>query len=417
MFDLICGDSLDVLPTLPEASVDSIVTDPPYGLSFGGGWDWDKDAPGTQLWREALRVLKPGGYMLAFAGARTYHRMATNIEDAGFEIRDMLTWIYADGLTKSNDVGRSIDRMKHQLDQIYTVTGWIREARRAAGVSLKQIDDAFGFNGQARHWTSGGSQPSIPALEYVPKLLELLGMGPDDIPPDVHELLIDLNAAKGKPGANYTKRQVVGEVTQKKKGALSLDSQGLEKAIERVVPVTTAYSPEAQKWEGWGTQLKPAHEPIVAARRPTALEAGKPMSVARSCMVHGTGALNIGGCRLDSGNLPANVMHDGSPEVLREIPGAASFFYCPKPTRTERNAGVRGGRNTHPTVKPEALMAYLCRLVTPPGGTVLDPFSGSGSTGKGAVTSGFRYIGIELSEEFVDISRQRIAATQPGFAI
>lgn len=103
MFDLICGDSLDVLPTLPEASVDSIVTDPPYGLSFGGGWDWDKDAPGTQLWREALRVLKPGGYMLAFAGARTYHRMATNIEDAGFEIRDMLTWVYAEGLTKSND--------------------------------------------------------------------------------------------------------------------------------------------------------------------------------------------------------------------------------------------------------------------------------------------------------------------------
>jgi len=390
-FELHHGDCLEVLRTLPDNSVDAIVTDPPYGLTAnkkggtgtasvnldnpygrarigtgngaGGfmGMKWDSDVPSQEVWAECLRVLKPGGHLLAFAGTRTQHRMAVRIEDAGFEIRDMIAWVYGSGFPKS------------------------------------------------------------------------------------HNLRGD--------------------------------------------------------WQGWGTALKPALEPITVARKPLA------GTVAENVLEHGTGALNIDGCRVEptgesrervgeasqerryteaggtdfaakpgvrggdpAGRWPANLIHDGSDEVVSCFPAnagasapvkgteaswasvgrvtgerervagafhadtgsAARFFYCAKASRSDRNEGlqdpgpqfkhgttlrqientVKTG-NTHPTVKPTDLMRYLCRLVTPPGGVVLDPFMGSGSTGKAAMLEGFRFIGIEREAEYLEIARARIACKAP----
>lgn len=334
-FELHLGNCLVTLKTLPDNSVDSIVTDPPYGLSFMGK-KWDYDVPSTEIWKECLRVLKPGGHLLAFAGTRTQHRMAVRIEDAGFEIRDMIAWVYGTGFPKS--------------------------------LNLKE------------------------------------------------------------------------------------------------------------DWQGWGTALKPALEPITVARKPLI------GTVVENVLKHGTGAINIDGCRVEptgesreridepsqdtrysengstnfaakpgvrggdpSGRWPANLIHDGSDEVIDLFPestsgsmkagtqrsaqdgpgsvcygtyggnitsvditaskgSAARFFYCAKASKKDR------GDNNHPTVKPTDLMRYLCRLVTPPNGVILDPFMGSGSTGKAAMLEGFKFIGCELSPEYMKIAKSRIEA-------
>lgn len=336
------GDCLERLKELPDNSVDSVVTDPPYGLSFMGK-KWDYDVPNVDVWKECLRVLKPGGHLLAFAGTRTQHRMAVRIEDAGFEIRDMIAWVYASGFPKSHNL-------------------------------------------------------------------------------------------KGE-------------------------------------------------WQGWGTALKPALEPITVARKPL-----DEKTVAANVLEHGTGAINVDGCRVAAtgeslhgggstvgkraenhnegwqrpwmddeaareamrersaasqakaeqlGRWPANLIHDGSDEVVGLFPvttsgggairknakglfglggdgvanveygdtgSAARFFYCAKASKKDREG------STHPTMKPTALMRYLCRLVTPPEGIVLDPFMGSGSTGKAAALEGFQFIGIERDEEYMKIAESRIAA-------
>lgn len=296
---LIHGDCLEVLKGMPDNSVDSIVTDPPYGLSFMGK-KWDYDVPEQAVWEECLRVLKPGGHLLAFAGTRTQHRMAVRIEDAGFEIRDMIAWVYGSGFPKSMDVSKAIDK-------------------------------------------------------------------------------IDADAAR--------------------------------------------------QWQGWGTALKPALEPITVARKPFKC------TVAANVLEWGAGAINVDWCRVgppiphqpgglhrgsgstvgsftgateferDShGRWPANLIHDGSDEPTEFLGDATRFFYCAKISKKDRGEG-----NIHPTVKPTDLMAYLCRLVTPPGGVVLDPFMGSGSTGKAAMREGFRFIGIEMDESYLKIAEARIS--------
>ena len=310
--------------TMPDASVDAVVTDPPYGLSFMGK-RWDYDVPGVEIWEQCLRVLKPGGYLLAFAGTRTQHRMAVRIEDAGFEIRDMIAWMYGSGFPKS-----------HNLQ-----------------------DDR----------------------------------------------------------------------------------------------------------QGWGTALKPAMEPITMARKPFK------GTVADNVQAYGTGAINIDGCRIetdekwdekdlsttvvdefwvgkkprfcgshDLGRWPANVLHDGCDDVLRGMGEAARFFYTPKACKEDRDDGCEmmearqyshdgrtkplenayqrnesEARNFHPTVKPTDLMRYLCRMVTPPGGIVLDPFTGSGSTGRGAVLEGFRFIGCEMDADYIEIAIARILAAEKAY--
>ena len=384
------GDCLEILRAMPDASVDSVVTDPPYGLSFMGK-KWDYDVPSEDIWRECLRVLKPGGHLLAFAGTRTQHRMAVRIEDAGFEIRDMIAWVYGSGFPKSRNVCLDMDKME----------GHGNRGHRIAVAN--------------RHHPDGTLEPN------------------------------------GEQLAAYE-------------------------------PKTDA----AREWQGWGTALKPALEPLTVARKPLQ------STVAANVLEHGTGAINIDGCRVPTddklgggmvsmgrpkasegwdrpwmhdpevterkkieaaskvaaaealGRWPANVIHDGSEEVVGLFPetgkstggrignagggsvpnvptgtfeagnpgygdtgSAARFFYCAKASKADRDAD-----NKHPTVKPTALMRYLCRLVTPPGGIVLDPFMGSGSTGKAAILEGFQFIGIEREAEYVAIAKARIVKAE-----
>jgi DNA modification methylase len=368
---LLLGDCRDVLRTLDDESIDSIVTDPPYGLAFMGK-RWDYDVPSVEVWTECLRVLKPGGHLLAFAGTRTQHRMAVRIEDAGFEIRDMIAWVYGSGFPKSLDVSKAIDR----------AAGAEREVTKRHIQSATRPDE---HAGASAHITMPNSW--------------------------------DITA-----------------------------------------PATDA----AQQWQGWGTALKPALEPITVARKPLV------GTVAENVLRHGTGALNIDGCRVEGGKIasacgtkrsggimgkseplggwepshtgrwPANLIHDGSDEVVGLFPGDEDrFFYCPKASKRDRDDGLNlpprqyshdgrskptetpqqrnssTARNNHPTVKPTDLMRYLCRLVTPPEGVVLDPFMGSGSTGKAAVLEGFSFVGVEREERYMDIARARIAHVSP----
>ena len=383
---LMHGDCLERLKELPDNSVDSIVTDPPYGLSFMGK-KWDYDVPSVEVWAECLRVLKPGGHLLAFAGTRTQHRMAVRIEDAGFEIRDMIAWVYGSGFPKSLDVSKAIDK--------------------AAGAE-REVE---GFR----------------TLPYTAK------------PTSMNESL-----------ENH------------------IDENGYIK-----VPITTPATPEAQQWSGWGTALKPALEPITVARKPfkgtvaaNVLAHGTGGINVDGCRVGMEAVVSLKGLGQNAnmnddkwkgigsrpaptvsvGRWPANLIHDGSDEVVGLFPSdkqgiASRFFYVAKASKKDRDEGCEGleaqsvvrmatqngasgvpskamerfatvSRNHHPTVKPTALMRYLCRLVTQPGGVVLDPFMGSGSTGKAAILEGFRFIGIEREAEYVEIAKARIEAAK-----
>lgn len=442
------GDCLAVMPTLDAGSVDAIVTDPPYHLTTGkrGGtgsasdnpnspagrsrigtgfmgkaWDGGDVAFRPETWAEALRVAKPGAHLVAFGGTRTFHRLTCAIEDGGWEIRDCLSWLYGSGFPKSHNISKAIDRE----------------------------------NG-------------------------------DDREPDEYT------------GAN-------------EKNAVYGNKMGGGQTLARG-PAASAASAASAAWDGWGTALKPAWEPIILARKPF------PSTVAANVLEHGTGALNIGACRLkfasqedkaaaaaaaaqracqdqnkgrtaygdfnngpaslapylakmDEGRWPANVALDEAAASLldRQAPdvgggtpreggtptsfamksggafgdsgGASRFFYTAKAASSERNAGLEGmasvrvkqsghvdervwdipgshakpRANHHPTVKPLALMQWLCRLITPRGGLILDPFCGSGSTGRAAIAEGFRFVGIEMEPEYAVIARARIAEYAPLF--
>jgi len=370
---LLKGDCLVTLKSLPDNSIDAVVTDPPYELGFmGKAWDNSGIAYNVKVWKECFRVLKPGGHLLAFSGSRTYHRMTVAIEDAGFEIRDQIMWLYGSGFPKSLDVSKAIDK--------------------AAGAEREVV-------GQNRY---AARRPS--------------------------------EAANSPVGFS--------------------DSMGGSATANITAPVT----PEAQRWQGWGTALKPAHEPICVARKPLT------GTVASNVLEWGTGALNIDGSRVGTetvvttngkgfnglfeggtnnnggaereGRWPANVIHDGSDEVLSGFPNdAGRFFYCAKASKSERNAGLEGlperrqdeddyeragttnprnrsqalRQNFHPTVKPLALMRYLVKLVTPPNGTVLDPFLGSGSTAVACILEGFDWVGCEMTEDYWPIIEARVA--------
>jgi site-specific DNA-methyltransferase (adenine-specific) len=372
-YKLLHGSNLEVLPTLPDNYVDAIVTDPPYELGFmGKAWDSTGIAYSVKLWSECLRVLKPGGHLLAFSGSRTYHRMTCAIEDAGFEIRDQIMWVYGSGFPKSHNVSKALDK--------------------AAGV-----------------------EPQV--LTRNPNSRE-----------------------NSKKENNLYDAGTVGKTAM----------------------ITAPSSDAAKQWDGWGTALKPAHEPICLARKP--LEG----TVASNVTKWGVGGININACRVGNeggcagagagarvfgnglngtfakpvpglGRFPANLMHDGSQQVLDLFPSnagsAARFFYCPKASKADRDNGCGGfdlkrdsdrkktdgvggdnprnrtnklRSNFHPTVKPTELMRYLCRLITPPKGLILDPFNGSGSTGKAALLEGFSYLGIELNLDYIKISEARL---------
>jgi len=356
-WEIVAGDCLETLKTLADCSVDSVVTDPPYGLKFMGK-TWDCNVPSVDVWRECLRVLKPGGHLLAFAGTRTQHRMACAIEDAGFEIRDMIAWVYGSGFPKSLDVSKAIDKVAgaERTEVIGTKLGRPGMAKDGRNQSFDSSINTYG---------SGGVLPT-----------------------------------------NIT------------------------------APATEA----AHQWQGWGTALKPALEPITVARKPLI------GTVANNVLAWGTGAVNVDGCRVGdevrqaaftslapchgnslgkpgtaearrgtqgdpktyNGRWPANLIHDGSDEVMGLLEEAARFFYCSKASKRDRDDGCES--NNHPTVKPTDLMRYLCRLVTPPGGLVLDPFAGTGSTGRGAILEGFCFLGCEIDASYAEIARLRIEA-------
>lgn len=398
---LLVGDCREQMKLLEDNSVDAVICDPPYELNFMGsrtGWDNTGIAYDVEVWRQALRVLKPGGHLLAFSGSRTYHRMTVAIEDAGFEIRDQIMWLYGSGMPKSLSVDKAIDK----------AAGAVREV-----IGQQVMRDTTKMN---PHHTQHAS-----------------------------DLNADSNGRRARP---------------------------YDAAATRIVGLTKPATKDAKRWEGWGTALKPAHEPICLARKPF------PGTVAANVLKHGTGALNIDGTRVGSsggtasdgsppdmlnkvygkgmggtgsvpvaglGRWPANVIHDGSAEVRHAFPrvnkstagtstrtfggnqslyehgmqdgypvtgygdsGTASrFFYSAKASKADRG----GDGNIHSTVKPIALMRYLCRLITPPGGVVLDPFMGSGSTVIAARMEGFRPIGIDLMQEHVDIVRGRLDGT------
>lgn len=481
------GDCLEVLRTLADSSVDAIVTDPPYGLSFMGK-RWDYDVPGVEVWAECLRVLKPGGHLLAFAGTRTQHRMAVRIEDAGFEIRDMIAWVYGSGFPKSLDVSKAIDKVRDDSAEGAAVGQWLKAQREARGLKQKEVAALWpsatgGLTGCVANWEALGK---VPKWDQWLKLKEFIGFG-DDMDAEVWRL----NGRKGQPGNERADREVSAP-----------GSNDVYQPVQRVINAGTPVLAAAQQWQGWGTALKPALEPITMARKPLA------GTVAANVLKHGTGALNIDGCRVGTskdvpasvsrsasgnslsgsadgtlrhetglesghnpnvGRWPANLIHDGSEDVVTCFPAkagaeapvrgteksaesdgrvtgerarvagefhgdngnAARFFYCAKASRSDRNAGLASGSapavgtgatmreredadwparngNHHPTVKPTDLMAYLCRLVTPPGGLVLDPFMGSGSTGKACMREGFRFLGIEREAEYLAIARARI---------
>ena len=425
------GSNLDVLPTIADASVDAIVTDPPYELGFmGKKWDASGIAYNVELWRECLRVLKPGGHLLAFGGTRTYHRMAVAIEDAGFEIRDSIHWLYGSGFPKSLDVSKAIDKVNGEPDRLLRFTRWMR----TTGLTARQLDEITGTN-MGGHYITAKSQPAIPTAA----IWSVIRPHVTDVPEWVDELVERIEA----------EREVVGKRDVPVGHAFAGETYGGDSS-NHTVAVTAPATDAAKQWEGWGTALKPAHEPIVVARKP--LDG----TVAANVLQHGTGALNIDGCRVGSdggtreipdgssgkggttvqagGRWPANVIIDDT------ITGDwARYFYCAKPSKGERNAGLHGlperhksqlggekqsregldpvsarfvsadpVANIHPTVKPIALMRWLVRLVTPPDGTILDPFAGSGTTLAAATLEGVNSIGIELTDEYLPIIEGRI---------
>jgi DNA modification methylase len=380
-FTLHVGNSLDVLPTLPPSSVDSIVSDPPYGLSFMGK-DWDHGVPGEAFWREALRVAKPGAHLLAFGGTRTFHRLAVAIEDAGWEIRDCVMWVYGSGFPKSHDVAKAIDKaagaMGHEGHNMRTDNG-IGTASYRATVDPREYVRPLPVTDAAKAWAGWGTALK-PAWEPI------------------------IVARKPLDGT------VAANVLQHGTGAINVDGcriesdDGFEKAWDR--PISTNIGARNGAFISTGAQ----HLIDISANKPT------------------------------GGRWPANFIHDGSEEPTSILGDAARFFYSAKADKMDRDDGCKGipkrrcatlagadtdrqdldpvserfrtspSSNNHPTVKPTDLMRYLVRMVTPIGGVVLDPFMGSGSTGRGALLEGCRFVGIDLSDEYATIARERIAA-------
>ena len=418
------GDCRSELELLPDNSVDSIVTDPPYELGFmGKSWDASGIAYDQRVWVQCLRVLKPGGHMLAFSGSRTYHRMACAIEDAGFQIRDQIMWVYGSGFPKSLNIGKAIDKAAG-------VKGEIIGYSRGVGVSVE--DNNFGGinRGAVGIKQTGIDVPIIAPATAEAK--EWQGWGTALKP--AHEPIV--MARKPLEGT------VANNVLTHGVGGINIDGSRVAHQSEEDRASATP--------QGKVTSNK------MAGSAPD---------------VNNAGRVDVDRPDTTLGRFPANFIHDGSDEVLELFPrakggaypakrgqavntsfaggqeteggframgddgSAARFFYCAKASKKDRNEGLdefqpkreadriiddgvggdnpRNRSNTpkanhHPTVKPTDLMRYLCRLVTPPNGTVLDPFTGSGSTGKAAVLEGFNFIGIEQSAEYVEIAKARI---------
>lgn len=463
------GDCLDVLRQLPDASVHAVVTDPPYGIAFmGKAWDQpgefgserrDGSGPnhqrgaadaaleaGTydlsptamrnfQRWVEAwaaecLRVLKPGGHLLAFGGSRTWHRLASGIEDAGFEVRDSIAWLHSQGMPKSLDVAKAVDRLDaaaERLERGREFQAWLAEHMTA-----QRVDELTGTS-MGYHLTTHPTQPAVATAAIFDLLRPHLPVVPEHIEQLVAERSVESKAFAQRPPADYASGVGMAKSWTDGRGWNGKASRG-----------GTAVTAEAAAWEGWGTNLKPAFEPIVVARKPFA------GSVAANVVAHGVGGLNIGATRVGAevrvnaaaankpGGAALNMSAKGMPEdaeptevIGRWSPnvllddgqaaelesaaaGAAEYFptfrYHPKAHAGERPRHITdAGAILHPTVKPLELMRWLVRLVTPAGGTVLEPFAGSGTTLEACVREGFAVIGIERESDYLHLIDARLA--------
>jgi len=276
------GDCVEQMKLMDDNSVDSVVCDPPYGLSFmGKEWDSFTDGQAMGEWSrrwavEAFRVLKPGGHIIAFAGSRTYHRMAQGIEDAGFEIRDQIMWMYGSGFPKSLNVSKAIDKRGGVVADFEPFRDAVIQAMKDTGVTRKELSDALG-NDMLSHYITKGSQPAVPKLEDYKIIRDTLGLGDE-----WDDLFL--------PEAE---REVVGKGTSGIAAAFGEENLGSIEGLEAPeYDVTVAETDMAKKWEGWGTALKPAHEPCVLARKPF------PSSVVENVLKHGTGAINIDESRI-----------------------------------------------------------------------------------------------------------------------
>lgn len=328
MTQLILGDCLEKLKELENCSVDSIVTDPPYGLSFMGK-RWDYDVPSKEIWKEALRVLKPGGHLLSFGGTRTYHRMVVNIEDAGFEIRDCIQWLYGQGFPKSHN-------LKEQWQ------GW--------GTALKPANE-----------------PIVVARKPLEKGLT-----------------------------------VADNVLKYGCGAINIDGSRIGTELIEAGRAGRAVAESTSYHNG----LRPTEEKqFVSGRWPANIILDEDAAKALDGQ---SGVSKDGVAVRKNGNQGKGLFRVKIEKFSKDVGfggmgGASRFFYVAKASKSER-----GGDNIHPTVKPIKLMQYLINLVTPPNGTVLDPFMGSGSTGVAAKNLNRKFIGIELSEEYFEIAKKRI---------
>lgn len=335
------GDCLEVLRTIESASVDAIVTDPPYGLKFMGK-KWDYDVPSVEVWRECLRVLKPGGHMLVACGTRTQHRMAVNIEDAGFEIRDVVTWLYGSGFPKSLNIGKQGGP-----------EGW--------GTALKP---ACEFWTLARKPLDGTVAANV--LKH--------GVGG-----------INVDATRIHPGDEVLERPPLS--TNKAEGWKRPWNDDLE-ARSRAEETKRIAADKAQQLGRWPANLILDEEAaaMLDEQSGTLTSGSRAAGVRKGMGFHGADG-------------------DGGPAIIGNSGGASRFFYVAKASKSERGEG-----NAHPTVKPVKLMRYLCRLITPPKGLVLDPFMGSGSTGVAAKAEGFEFVGIEREKEYFEIAQARMRA-------
>ncbi|MDO5533212.1 MAG: site-specific DNA-methyltransferase [Propionibacteriaceae bacterium] len=380
------GDCIDVMAAMPDQSVDAVVTDPPYAIGIMSQ-QWDRmEAREFEAWcerwaRECHRLLKPGGYLAAFGSARTWHRLAAGIEDAGFNIRDGIAWIYAQGYPPSIDVTEAVEAFHAEgpstvepeapPEDVLTITRWLRAARDAAGWTNKQIDTMFGTNGMAGHWTSNGTQPAIPRIDQWDRLRDALGF--DDT--EIRELVEQLAA---------TRTWVPGQRKPDERRWFETLRSGAE------------LTGQGQKW---GTRLKPAFEPIVLAQKPPR------GTITANVRAYGTGALHLE----SDDKFPTNVAIAEGVDVVGVANPADywhAFRYTPKAPSDERPTV---GGVIHPTPKPLALMQWLVDLITPTGGIVLDPFAGSGSTGVAALMEGRTPILIEREPQYVRIIEHRLA--------
>jgi len=388
--ELLHGDCREMLKGLADASVDSIVTDPPYELGFmGKSWDSSGVAYDVTVWQECFRVLKPGGYLLSFGGSRTYHRMACAIEDAGFEIRDQIMWVYGSGFPKSHNVANGIDKMMGQPNRgraIPTASKYqASDIEEKNKLTSNKVDAYVSRTPESEGWSGWGTalKPAHEPIVMARKPLE--GTVANNV------------LTHGVGGINIDGTRVAypeGEVDFNKVQRQQADGSGNI--------INNAFGESALV----GTEIKTYKE---------------------------------------NGRFPANFIHDGSDKVIELLGDASRFFYCAKASKAERNAGLEGmptewkaaaefrpnhmekalegdsgnpygrfqpAQNFHPTVKPIALMRYLVRLITPPNGTVLDPFAGSGSTLVAATMEKFDCIGIELTNEYLPIIEARVANAQ-----